>query len=440
MKCEEVRDELIAYVKGELSAELDREVDEHLARCQGCQRELETARRVLSQTQMADEASVIRMANEIIVKGIESGASDIHLDPVKDGMEIRYRIDGVLQPDKTLSQKEQEAVTARVRMMADLPLTESQVPQDGRIPVRRDGRDYDFRVSVVPSIFGLKIAMRILDKTVVMLGLEKLGFLPEQLEMVKNLVHQPNGMIVVTGPTGSGKTTTLYSMLVEIIDPGISIMTVEDPVEYQLKGVQQTQVHVKAGLTFAAALRSFLRQDPDVLMSGEIRDRESAEVALQAAVTGHLVLTTLHTVDAPSAAVRMVEIGLEPFLVGQSLQGVIAQRLVRKVCPDCREEYAPSIEALDFLGLRHMVGKTQFYRGKGCETCRGTGYRGRTAIFEVMQIDRELGRMISDGKDADALAKRASEKGFVTMSEVARQKVLEGIITAEEAHRVLERR
>lgn len=440
MKCEEIRDELIAYVKGELSVELGAEIDEHLARCHGCQRELETARRVLAQTETANEASVIRMANEIIMKGIEAGASDIHLDPVKGGMEIRYRIDGVLQPDKMLSQKEQEAVTARIRMIADLPLTENQVPQDGRIPVRRDGRDYDVRVSIVPSIFGLKIAMRILDQTITMLGLEKLGFLPEQLEMVRNLSHQPNGMIVVTGPSGSGKTTTLYSMLVEIIDPGISIVTVEDPVEYQLQGVQQTQVHVKAGLTFASALRSFLRQDPDVIMVGQIRCLETGEIAMEAAVTGHLVLSALHTQDAPSAPIRMVDMGMESYLVGQTLIAVIAQRLVRKVCQDCREEYTPSSEALDFLGLRNQAGNARFYHGRGCETCRGTGYRGRTALVEVLEIDRELGRMISDGKDADALAKRASEKGFVTMSEVARKKVLEGITTAEEAHRVLERR
>lgn len=443
MKCEEVRDELIAYLKGELSAEFGKEVDEHLARCHGCQRELETARRVLADTQMADEVWVIKMANEIIVKGIDSGASDIHLDPVKDGMEIRYRIDGVLQPDRTLSKKEQDAVTARIRFIADLPLTETQVPQDGRIPVRRDGKDYDVRVSVVPSIFGLKVVMRILDQTITMLGLEKLGLLPEQIEMVKNLLHQPNGMIVVTGPTGSGKTTTLYSMLLEIIaitHAGISIMTIEDPVEYQLKGVQQTQVHVKAGLTFASALRSFLRQDPDVIMAGEIRYLEAAEIALEVALTGHVLLTTLHAADAPSAVARMLDMGLESYLVGQSLSGVIAQRLVRKICPDCREEYTPSDEALDFLGLKNQVGKAKFYRGKGCEMCRGTGYRGRTAIFEVIEIDRELGRMISDNKDADAIGKRAGEKGFVTMDGVARQKVLEGITTAEEAHRVLERR
>lgn len=440
MKCEEIRDEMIAYLKGELDDDRKREIDEHLCRCQGCSRELETAQRVLQQTQVASEASVVKLTNDIIIKGVESGASDIHLDPAQGGMEIRYRIDGVLQSDRTLSEKEQDAVTARIRMIADLPLTVIGIPQDGRISIKREGKEYDLRVSIVPSVFGLKIVMRILEQTVTMLGLEKLGFLPEQMETVKNLVHQPNGMIVVTGPTGSGKTTTLYSMLLEIRDPGISIMTVEDPVEYLLKGVQQTQVNVKTGLTFAAALRSFLRQDPDVLMSGEIRDLESGQIALAAAVTGHLVLTAIHPTDAAAGAVRMVEIGMEPYLVGQSLIAAIAQRLVRKVCPDCREEYTPSEESLDFLGLKNQVGKAKFYRGAGCETCRGAGFRGRTAIFEVMQIDRELGRMISDKKDADAILARAVKKGFVTMAEVARQKVLEGIITAEEAHRVLERR
>ena len=437
MKCEEVRDEMIAYLKGELDEERKKEVDEHLARCQGCSRELELSQRVLFQTQAANEPSVVDMAEDIIKKAIESGASDIHVDPTREGAEVRFRIDGVLYPIRQLSVQERDALIARIKLTGGMSIVENRLPQDGRLSTKVNDVEYDLRVSVTPLVFGEKMVMRILSKATPLLGLDKLGFLPEQIEMVRNLVHHPPGMVVVTGPTGAGKTTTLYSMLLEIRGPGISIMTIEDPVELLLDGVQQAQVNAKAGLTFAVALRSFLRQDPDVIMTGEIRDLETGQVALAAAVTGHLVLTAIHPADAPSAVVRMVDVGLEPFLVGQSLIGAIAQRLVRKVCPDCCEEYTPSDESLDFLGLKNQVGKSKFYRGKGCENCRGTGVRGRTAIFEVMEIDRELGRMIAEKKDADAICKRAVEKGFITMAEVARKKVLEGITTAEEAYRVL---
>jgi len=437
MKCEEVRDEMIAYLKGELDEERRKEIDEHLARCHGCQRELELSQRVLFQTQAANEPSVVDMADSIIKDAVEKNASDVHIEPTQDGADIRFRIDGVLYPVGQLSVQERDALIARIKLTGGMSIMENRLPQDGRLSTKVNDIEYDLRVSITPLVFGEKMAMRILSKATLLLGLDKLGFLPEQMEMVKNLVHQPPGMVVVTGPTGAGKTTTLYSMLLEIRNPALNIMTIEDPVEYLLKGVQQAQVNVKAGLTFAVALRSFMRQDPDVIMLGQIRDLETGEVALAAAVTGHLVLTALHTVDAPSAAVRMVDVGLEPFLVGQSLLGVIAQRLVRKVCPDCREEYTPSDESLDFLGLKNQVGKAKFYRGAGCEVCRDTGVRARTGIFEVLVIDRELGRMIADRSDADAIRKRAVEKGFITMAEVARKKVMEGITTAEEAYRVL---
>lgn len=437
MKCEEVRDEMIAYLKAELDEEQKKEIDEHLARCQGCSRELEMSKRVLFQTQAANESSVVEMADSIIKDAVEKKASDIHIEPTQDGADIRFRIDGVLYPIGKLSAQERDALIARIKLVGGMSIVENRLPQDGRFIIRVNDVDHDMRVSIMPFALGEKVVMRILSRAVPLLGLEKLGLLPEQMEMIRNLVHQPAGMITVTGPTGAGKTTTLYSMLLDIRSPDINIMTIEDPVEYLIKGVQQAQVNVKAGLTFAVALRSFMRQDPDVIMLGEIRDRETAEVALAAAVTGHLVLTVLHTTDAPSAAIRMVDVGLEPYLVGQSLLGVIAQRLVRKVCPDCREEYTPSDEALEYLGLKNQVGKTKFYRGAGCEECRGAGVRGRTGVFEVLTIDRELGRMIAEGSDADAILKRAVEKGFTTMAEVARRKVLEGITTAEEAYRVL---
>ncbi len=440
MKCEEVRDEMIAYLKGELSAEFGREIDEHLARCHGCQRELETARRILADTQAADDASVIRLANDIIVKGIDGGASDIHLDPAPDGAEIRYRIDGVLQADRTLSKQEREAVTARIRLMADLSLTENRIPQDGRIPVKRDGRTYDVRVSVVPSIYGPKVVMRILDRGVPLLGLDKMCFSDDQLAVVKDLLRRPNGIIVCTGPTGSGKTTLMYSMIMELTNPGISIVSIEDPVEYQLPGVQQTQVDVRAGLTFASAVRAYLRQDPNVLMIGEVRDQESMVLASEAARTGHLVLTQMHSGDATSVPQQMTAFGVDPWIVGQNLTAVIAARLVRKICPECREEYTPSPEALEFLGLQDAAGNTKFYRGAGCDKCKASsGYRGRDQLHEVLVINRELSRMIAGGQvDPDALFRRAVADGFRSLVDDARRKVLAGVTTAEEALRVLE--
>ncbi len=439
MKCEEIRDELIAYLKGELSAEFGKEVDEHLARCHGCQRELETARRVLADTQAADEVWVIKMANEIIMKGIESGASDIHFDPTADGMDIRYRIDGVLRPDRTLSKKEQDAVTARVRMMAEVSLTENRIAQDGRLPVRRDGKEYDLRVSIVPSIYGLKMVLRIFDRGTPLLGLDKMCFSDEQLETVRELVRRPNGIIVCTGPAGSGKTTLMYSMILELPRSDISIVSVEDPVEYQLRGIQQTQVNPRAGLTFASAVRAYLRQDPDVLMIGEVRDYESMVLASEAAHTGHLVLTQTSVGNATSIPQHMAAFGVDPWIIGQNLIGVVAARLARMVCPDCREEYTPSEEALRFLGLHGLEGNAKFQRGKGCETCKGSGFRGRSQLHEVLIIDRDLSRMIASGQvDPDVLLAQAVADGFKTMVDDARQRVLEGITTAEEAHRILE--
>ena len=436
MKCEEVRDEMIAYLKGELDEERKKEVDEHLARCKGCQQELEMSQKVLFQTQAANESSIVEMADSIIQDAINANASDIHIDPTDEGTDVRYRVDGVLHCVKQLPAETCDALVARFKIMDGIPIVKSGMPQDGRSTVRMNGRDYDLRVSIMPFIRGEKVVVRILDKRTPLLGLDKLGFLPEQLELVKSLLHQPNGEIIIAGPTGSGKTTTLYSMLLDIKNPAINIMAIEDPVEFTLSGIQQAQVYSKTGLTFAAAIRAFLRQDPDIIMVGEIRDMETALLAAHASMTGHLVLSALNERDAVSVPKRMIHLGLEPWLVGTSLIGVIAQLLVRETCRDCREEYTPDNEALEFLGLKNQVGKVKFYRGAGCEKCKSTGVRGRTGIFEVLEIDRELGRMISDRKDADAILKCAVQKGFVTMAEVARRKVLEGITTAEEAYRV----
>ena len=438
MKCEEVRDEMIAYLKDEMDVQRKIEISEHVVRCQGCQRELDVARRVFSQTQAAEDSSIIRFVNTIFKDAIDAGATDMHIDPTHEGAEVRLRIDGVLHSAKQLSVEQRDVVLARIKLMAALPFTESGAPLDGRIPIRMDGRDYDFRVSIMPVVTGEKIEIRILDRGVPLLGLDNLGFYPEQLELVKNLLHQPAGMVVSTGPAGSGKTTLLYSMILELTDPSISIVTVEDPVEYLLPGVQQTQVNWRTGLTFAVAIRTYLRQDPDVIMVGELRDAESTILAAHAAMTGHLVLGNMLISDAVSIPHNMVAYGVDPWIVGRSLAGVIACVLVRKVCQDCKEEYTPSDEALEFLGLKDQVNKTKFYRGTGCDKCRNVGYQGRAQLHEILAIDRELSKMISNGPtDPDAVLKHAVGKGFIPMEEVARRKILDGITTAEEAYRVL---
>lgn len=438
MKCEEVRDEMIAYLKGELDEERKNEIDEHLARCEGCRRELEVSRRVLFQTQAANEASIVKMVDGLIEEAVYASASDIHVDPTREGADVRLRIDGVLHPVKQLSAQERDAVVARIKIMAGASISENRLPQDGRVPFKVGDREYDLRLSTMPFLLGEKVVMRILDRGTPMLGLEKLGFLPEHLEAARALLHLPCGVVISTGPTGSGKTTLLYSMILELIKPEINIMTIEDPIEYEINGIEQAQVNARIGLTTATALRTFMRQDPDVIGIGEMHDLETMEVAAHAAMTGHLILSQMLPPDAASVPQRLVSCGVEPWIVGSTLAGVIACRLVRRICPDCREEYTPAKEALDYLGLQNQVGKVKFYHGKGCEKCNGTGHRNRAQLHEVLTIDRGLSSMISSGQaDADAVFKYAVSKGFITMAEDARRKVLDSITTAEEAYRVL---
>ena len=438
MTCEEVRDEMIAYLKGELDAARKCEVEEHLRRCHGCRRELESSQIMLHRTQAANESSIVEMVDGLIKEAVESHASDIHVDPTREGADVRLRIDGVLHPVKQLSDKERDAVVARIKIMAGISISENRLPQDGRIPFKVGDKEYDVRLATMPFLLGEKVVMRILDRGVPTLGLEKLGFLPEQLEVVRFLLHQPCGMVISTGPTGSGKTTLLYSMILELINPAINIMTIEDPIEYEIKGIEQAQVNPRIGLTFAAALRTFLRQDPDVIGIGEMRDLETMEVAAHAAMTGHLILTQLLPPDAASVPQRLVSCGMDPWIVGETLAGVVACRLVRNVCAECREEYTPDADALEFLGLKDRVGKVKFYRGKGCEKCKGTGYWKRTQLHEVLTVDKGLRAMIGAGQtDPDAIFKYAASKGFISMTEDARRKVLDGITTAEEVYRVL---
>ncbi len=343
----------------------------------------------------ADEAPVVRLVNMIFVDAIRRGASDIHLEPYEKVFRVRFRMDGVLHEIITPPKRLEAALTSRVKIMASLDIAERRLPQDGRIKLRYNQREIDLRVSTLPTIFGEKTVMRILDKEALQLDLGLLGFDPWSLEQFGKAIRQPYGMILITGPTGSGKTTTLYSAIHTINSPDVNIMTAEDPVEYNLKGVNQCQVNEEIGRTFAAALRSFLRQDPDIILVGETRDLETAQIGIRAALTGHLVLTTLHTNDCPSTVARLLDMGIPPFLVSSALTVILAQRLGRKICKDCRQPYEADEEALAPYGhVPQGLGRVQFYKGKGCPACNFTGMKGRVAIYEVMPISEELRGLI----------------------------------------------
>jgi len=387
---------------------------------------------------MVEEAPVVRLVNLMINQAIADGASDIHIEPHKRHVQVRYRVDGILRDVMNAPKAIQAGLISRVKIMANLDIAERRVPQDGRIHVTADKREYDLRVSTLPTVFGEKAVMRILDQSSTRLGLNKLGFAPVTLDLWHQMVSKPYGMILVCGPTGSGKTTTLYSTLHRLNTTDKNILTVEDPVEYQLPRVNQVHVNPKAGVTFASALRSFLRQDPDIIMVGEIRDRETAEIAIQASLTGHLVLSTIHTNDAPSATTRLVDMGIEPFLISSSVIGVLAQRLVRTVCRNCIESYHPPIEALHRLGVAPKEGEdVVFYRGRGCDHCKGSGYRGRMAIFELMPMTEAVRDLILRGASAAVIRGQAIQEGMRTLRDDGVLKVLEGATTVDELLRVV---
>ncbi len=383
-----------------------------------------------------DDSPAVRLVNTVLIKASSVSASDIHFEPYEDETIVRIRMDGVLHDYTKIPNSLYHEVVSRIKVMAKLNVAEKRVPQDGKIRVRIGSKDYDIRVSTVPTLHGERVVLRLLEKTGSLLTLNELGLSKEDVEKVKRLAQRPYGIVLVTGPTGAGKSTTLYAMLLHVKNPKKNIITIEDPVEYQVKGISQIQVNPKVGLTFAAGLRSILRQDPDIIMVGEIRDPETAEVAVQAALTGHLVLSTLHTNDAPSAITRLKDMGIEPFLIASSLEGVIAQRLVRKVCEHCKEPYEPTKEELRELGLPESE-RFVFYRGKGCEHCLGTGYRGRTGIFEVLELDEELKKLINQTQDANEIRKLARKKGFRTMLEDGIDKILKGITTSSEVLSVI---
>jgi type IV pilus assembly protein PilB len=389
--------------------------------------------------EMGQDAPVIRLVNTIITQAIVERASDIHVEPQKDHLRIRYRVDGILQEKQRLPRNIQAGVLSRVKIMSNMDIAERRKPQDGRISLRIENRAIDFRISSLPTVFGEKIVMRILDKGTATVPLESLGFLNDTLQLFNSVVNQPYGMIIISGPTGAGKTTTLYSVLNRLNTPGKNIVTVEDPVEYQLDGLNQVQVNVKADLTFANALRSILRQDPNIVLIGEIRDGETAQIAIEAALTGHLVLATLHTNDAPSVATRLIDMGIEPFLIASSLIGATAQRLARKICAECKEPYHPPSSALEGLGLsaRGKIEELTFYKGAGCNKCSGTGYKGRTGIHEMMKIDDEIRRLILHKATAREISQAARSKGMRTLLEDALVKAQEGIISLEEVLRVV---
>lgn len=387
----------------------------------------------------SEEAPVIKLVNHLLMDSMRKGASDIHIEPYEKELRVRYRIDGVLYDIMHPPVKLKNAVTSRIKVMSNLDIAERRLPQDGRIKVKfPQNKNIEYRVSVIPTLFGEKVVMRILDKESLQLDLTKLGFEETQLGVFRESIYQPYGMVLITGPTGSGKTTTLYSSLIDLNRTDLNISTAEDPVEYSLPGVNQVQVHEEIGLTFASCLRSFLRQDPDVILVGEIRDYETAEIAIKSALTGHLVLSTLHTNDAPSTITRLLNMGVEPFLVTASLNSIVAQRLVRVVCPGCKEEIEAAPQVLIDLGVSPKeVADYVIYqgRGEGCKLCSGTGYKGRLAVFEVMYINEELKEFILSGASALEIKREAVRQGMRTLRQSALEKLKLGVTTIEEVVR-----
>ncbi|MHC5158355.1 MAG: GspE/PulE family protein, partial [Planctomycetota bacterium] len=384
----------------------------------------------------AESNTVIKLLNQVLMLAIRDKASDIHFEPFEDKYQMRYRIDGVLYDMESPPNYIAMALSRRIKVMAGLDIAERRLPQDGRIALVMGGNPVDLRVSILPTMFGESVVLRVLDRTQVNLRLDMLGMQDSDLNSVNQLIHKPNGIVVVTGPTGSGKTTTLYSALKELNDTETKIITTENPVEYDIDGLVQVQIRPDIGLTFAKCLRSILRQDPDIVMVGEIRDLETAQIAIQASLTGHLVFTTVHTNDAPSTIARLLDLGLEPFLITATLEGIVAQRLVRKICTHCKTEYEPTEEMLMELDLRpEDVGGKTFYYGKGCNNCNRTGYRGRTGIYEIMTFNDELRDLVMNSASTAVLREAARREGMRTLRENGLKAIFDGVTTLDEVAR-----
>jgi type IV pilus assembly protein PilB len=381
------------------------------------------------------QAPVVKTVNLVLQEAVKQKASDIHFEPRANNLEIRYRLDGALQHIRHLPKQLQPAVLSRIKIMAEMDIAEKRLPQDGRIKMKIAGRRVDLRISSLPTQYGERIVIRILDRGTQQVSIDSLGFGEREFGVFQRLIRKPYGIILVTGPTGSGKTTTLYSALSTIKSVESNIMTCEDPIEYELEGVSQSAVNVRAGLTFPTQLRAILRQDPDIILVGEIRDHETAEVAFQAAMTGHLVFSTLHCNDAPSAMTRLIDMGVEPYLIGSSVVGVLAQRLVRTLCPRCKSPYQPTVEELAILGLQDREGEVQFYKPAGCSVCNMRGYAGRIAVFEVMPVGEEIRRLTINSPTADQVRDLALKTGMRTMREHAADKILAGLTSIDEVRR-----
>ncbi len=385
---------------------------------------------------VAEQAPVVRLVDQVIRQAVRRRASDVHIEPQEDRLRIRYRVDGVLYAVMSPPRHVHAALISRIKIMARLNIAERRLPQDGRLAMRIDDREIDVRVSTIPTIWGEKAVLRILDKSSAFMGIERLGLRPEEFSRFESIISKPHGIILLTGPTGSGKTTTLYAVLSRLNRGEVNITTIEDPIEYHLPGVNQVQINPRAGVTFATGLRSFLRQDPDIIMVGEIRDEETARIAIHAALTGHLVLSTLHTNDAPGAITRLVDMGIEPFLVASSLVGVVAQRLVRVLCRRCRQAYVAGGDALRSTGLEEGEPPV-LYRPVGCDFCHGTGYRGRTGIFEIMVIDEVLKDLIVRRASSSEIKQAALAAGMRTLWDAGMARVLDGTTALEEIFRVV---
>ena len=385
--------------------------------------------------QEINNAPVVKLINSLLKQAVMLKASDIHIEPFESIVRVRMRVDGDLQEIMQLSKSVHSAVITRIKIMGKMNIAEKRLPQDGRVEIKVEGKEIDLRLSVLPTVHGEKMVIRLLDRSSFLLTKSQLGFLNENLQKFNRILQVPNGIVLVTGPTGSGKSTTLYSALYELNQINKNIITVEDPVEYQLAGINQVQVNNKAGLTFASSLRAILRQDPDIIMIGEMRDAETAQIAVRAAITGHLVLSTIHTNDTASTITRLMDMGLEPYLVSSSVSGIVAQRLVKRVCENCKTEYIPEEKEKNLLGLNQDQVIT-LVRGKGCSICNKTGYKGRIAIHEVMEMTKEINYLIDNKSSVEKIREKAMEQGMITLQENCKQLVLNGITTIEEMKRV----